>query len=155
MFKYTTKWLEAVQRASRTHGMSGTRVYRIWYNMRSRCNRPAHHNYRYYGGKGVKVCLEWEKFENFFKDMGLPPSDDHTLGRTDHQGNYELSNCKWVPWKIQREDQAKTRWIEYKGESHSLAEWGRKLGVNRTTLQGRLKRGLSFEDAVRYRKYQR
>ena len=137
--RHSKKWLEAVRRASTTHGMSKTRIYRIWYNMRSRCNRPTHHNYSFYGAKGIKICERWDSsFENFLEDMGLPPTDDHTLDRIDSLGNYCKENCQWIPFLENRRKQKASRWITYQGETLSLAEWSRRLGVNRTTLERRI-----------------
>lgn len=88
------------------HGMHNSAEYRIWSGMRSRCNnaRDADH-FEDYGGRGITVCARWEKFENFFADMGYRPSRKHSLDRIDNDGNYEPGNCQWATPSQQRRNQ--------------------------------------------------
>ena len=86
-----------------THGETAgknSRVYRIWANMRSRCDNPKFDAYPYYGGRGIKTCEAWKVFGNFLKDMGHPP-DGFSIDRIDSGGDYEPSNCKWSSKKEQ------------------------------------------------------
>jgi len=81
---------------TRTHGMSKTPTYKVWCDMRKRCNNPRSKSYPNYGGRGIKVCKHWDKFENFLADMGERPSDDHEIDRIDHNGNYRPGNVRWL-----------------------------------------------------------
>ena len=74
------------------HGCSGTRTYRIWKAMRTRCNNPNFHAYPRYGGRGITVCRSWDSFTNFLSDMGEAP-DGLSIEREDNSGNYEPGNC--------------------------------------------------------------
>lgn len=77
------------------HGMSHTREYRSWYQMKSRCYDKNHHAYKDYGGRGISVCDKWfASFVTFYKDMGKRP-EGMTLDRINNDGDYESSNCKW------------------------------------------------------------
>jgi hypothetical protein len=74
----------------------------MWY----RCTNPKHKHYKYYGGRGIKVCEEWMRFENFLADMGERP-EGLTLDRRDPNGDYEKDNCRWVEWTVQVENRRK------------------------------------------------
>lgn len=86
----------------RTHGMEATKVYGVWASMKARCNNPKHRAYKNYGGRGISVCGRWQKFENFYADMGEPTG---VLDRIDPDGNYTMANCRWVTWSVSNKNQ--------------------------------------------------
>lgn len=76
-------------------------LYTTWENMKQRCYNPNSVNYKYYGGRGVKVCDRWfNSYESFALDMGERP-DGCSIDRIDVNGNYEPDNCKWSTLKEQ------------------------------------------------------
>lgn len=90
-----------------TIGMAGTSIYNRWYLMLRRCNNPRDPRYHQYGGRGIKVCERWHRFENYYADMGNVPFKGAEIDRIDPDGNYEPGNCRWV----NRKDNMKnTRW---------------------------------------------
>jgi len=115
--------------ATKTHGMSGTRIYSIWYHMLRRCRDPKVPSYPWYGGKGIKVCKRWQSFEKFLKDMGEPPSKYHTLDRIDNNKNYSPSNCKWATRKEQGLNTKRVHWITYAGKTQCMEDWANELGI--------------------------
>lgn len=119
--------------ANRTHGMSSSPEYAVWHGMRQRCSDPNLPEYKHYGGRGIKVCPRWKKFENFLADMGLRPGPKYSLDRKETNGNYTPTNCRWATQKTQQRNRRSNLPVEYQGETRCLSEWAEKYGL--TTLQ--------------------
>ena len=79
------------------HGMSGTRIYRMWSDMVQRCENPCHKDYPQYGGRNITVFSEWHIFSAFFGwAVAHGYSDNLTLDRKNNDGNYEPDNIRFV-----------------------------------------------------------
>jgi len=79
------------------HGGSGTKLHRLWQGMKERCEYEKHISYRYYGGKGVFVCLQWKNFDEFRRwanERGY--KDGLSIDRIDARKGYEPDNCRIV-----------------------------------------------------------
>jgi hypothetical protein len=87
---------ERTAAANLTHGQTRTHAYNSWLAMRQRCENPRHPNFRTFGGRGIKVCKRWRRFENFLADMG-PGKKGLLCMRIDWDKNYSPSNCQWTP----------------------------------------------------------
>lgn len=83
------------------HGLIRSGAYTSWRKMKDRCQDKKDISYPNYGGRGVKVCEEWQTFDGFYKDMGKRP-EGKSLDRIDPNGNYEPNNCRWASHKEQR-----------------------------------------------------
>ncbi len=96
--------------ATITHGNTRNRkatpTYRSWQNMTKRVNNPKSIQFKDYGGRGIKICRAWSKFENFLSDMGERPTG-RSLDRINVNGNYEKKNCKWSTLKEQANNKRK------------------------------------------------
>jgi hypothetical protein len=120
----------------------------LWQHCGS-CYYPKAVNYDDYGGRGITVCDRWkDSFENFYADMGDPPSEDHSIERSDTNGHYEPGNCTWATRIAQQNNRRNTIVITYNGKTQGLSEWARELGIARTTLEMRRSRGWSDVEAL-------
>lgn len=82
----------------RTHGASNTLLYGLWGKMRQRCDNPANKSYSRYGGKGIRVCQEWDEDYAAFRDWAYANGyiEGLTLDRVDPDQGYGPSNCRWL-----------------------------------------------------------
>ena len=123
------------------HGKTGTKVYRIWKNMKVRCYSKNNHHYNNYGNRGIKICDKWRNsFPEFFKDMGEPPTKVHSIERIDNNGDYTPENCKWATPYEQSRNSRQNNCITFKGETLCLTDWAKKIKMNRATLLSRINR---------------
>lgn len=130
-----------------TAGYSRTKEWRAWNAMIRRCKYNSMDRFDRYGGRGITVCDRWLDFGNFLHDVGRAPSKDHSLGRIDNDRCYEPGNVRWETNFEQHRNTSRNRYIEYNGERMIVSDWAKKLGLKRTTLEERLKRGWSVEKA--------
>ena len=135
------------ERAS-THGMYRTRVYGIWQGMIQRCLNPAHDQYHNYGGRGITVSQEWRSFENFYRDMGHPPSDDHSLERRNGEIGYQADNCVWATCLEQQNNRRNNVLLTFNGKTQTISQWARELGLSKNTIQTRVAKGWTTERAL-------
>lgn len=84
-----------------SHGMRYSPLYRLWASMRARCTYPSLENYKYYGGRGIRVCPEWHSFP-VFQEWALCAGYEEgaEIDRLDNDGNYEAGNCRFVTHQI-------------------------------------------------------
>jgi hypothetical protein len=127
--------------ATRHHGH--TRTYQSWMSMKERCDDQRHKSYGSYGGRGIRYCEAWADFRGFLAYMGERPSGK-TLGRIDHAGDYRPGNCRWETYKQQARNRSSSRWIEFRGETLTLTEWGERIGITEDALGHRLGAGWSI-----------
>ena len=131
-----------------THGMSHSKLHNIWCGMNNRCN-PENKNTEGYGGRGIRVCAEWSKFEAF-RDWAISNGyqEGLTIERKNVNGNYCPDNCTWIPLEKQARNRRTTRWVTYQGREMSLAEAAEIAAIPYKVVHNRIKHGWSLDEAL-------
>ena len=132
------------------HGMSYSRLYKVWKDMKGRCYRPTSCRYHTHGERGIKVCPEWMSFEIFAKwALSNGYQENLTIDRINNDGNYEPTNCRWATPKEQANNRRTNHLISHNGETHTIKEWSEITGINYYTLLERINRlGWSVEKTL-------
>lgn len=121
----------------------GTQSHQAWFNMKARCRRS-----KGYFDRGIGYDPKWDNFDNFYIDMGNPPSEKHSLGRIDNNAGYCKSNCRWETVKQQSLNTRQNHWIVHNGVRKTVSEWSHDLGGRKNLVSSRLKLGWSESEAV-------
>jgi hypothetical protein len=129
---------ERVKDLNRSHGQSKTKIYRQWLSMRQRCYLPSFTGFEHYGGRGIKVCAQWESFETWLADMGPQPTPRHTIERNDVNGNYEPGNCRWATMKEQQNNRTNNFRITARGQTLTAFQWADISGIKPQTIKARI-----------------
>lgn len=115
----------------RTHCESGTALYAIWMSMRQRCRNAKNKDYKYYGGKGVSICGDWNTYLGF---KGWASSSGYRKGleidRRDNDGDYSPDNCRFI-----------THTENIRNSSHTKLNWDKVCDIRMI----RLHKGWSYE----------
>lgn len=136
------------------HGLSKHPLYKLWLNVKDRCNNPKNPYFHNYGGRGIRMCQEWQdSFPAFMAGIGPRPSLLHTLDRKENDGHYEPGNVTWATKREQANNQRKNRRVTLDGRTQTIAEWARELGLAPSTVHNRLARGRPVELALTPIKY--
>lgn len=135
---------------SRKHGMSNTRLYRIYRKMKERCYKKKSLKYYRYGARGITICDEWlndfESFKNWALENGY--QDTLSIDRINNDGNYEPANCRWATNKEQSNNTCRNRYLEYQGVIKTLTQWCELYNLNYNTVRGWLRKNKTLEDII-------
>lgn len=131
------------------HGFGHTHLYAVWNSMRKRCGNPKSAKYNIYGGRGIKVCDEWNNNFLVFREWALSNGykEGLSIDRIDNNGNYEPNNCRWTTLTEQARNRRNTKYITYKGQTKSLAEWCEILKLPPSTIGWRIRKWKDIERA--------
>jgi hypothetical protein len=133
-----------------THGLTHTRLYRIYHGMITRCENKNRDDYKRYGARGISVCREWKDDYLSFKEWAINNGyrDDLTIERKNVEVGYSPENCCWVDRKGQSRNKENTIYLTYKEIKKPLVEWAEELGISYWTLINRRKRGWSDTEII-------
>jgi hypothetical protein len=123
------------------------RLYWVWADMLGRCRNPRHKAFHNYGGRGVRVCPRWERFECFLADMS-PRPQGALLDRTNNNGDYEPSNCRWATRKEQNSNRRNCVYVDEGGSLLTVRELCRRRGLPYRPIMKRRARGWPLEQAL-------
>ncbi len=118
--------------------------YCCWASIKTRCNNSNFRGFKYWGGKGIKVCPEWNNdYQQFLKDMGRRPKGNYSIDRIDNNKGYCKGNCRW----ILRKEQSRNRSTSVILNGETATEASKRLGGCRHLIQRRMKNGWLIEKA--------
>lgn len=123
-----------------SHGESGSRLHRIWGNMRARCNRPRSTGYARYGGRGITVCDEWDRSYEAFRDWARASgyTDDLSIERVDVDGGYCPENCTWADHTTQSRNR---RFVRKRADGTPWSTVAKGNGIARAVFANRISAG--------------
>jgi hypothetical protein len=123
--------------------------YRAWSGMKDRCCNPRSQDFRYYGGRGIKVCRAWMRsFQQFLADLGRKPSPELVLGRRNINRGYSPSNCHWTTLQRQVANRRMCKHYLVNGARLTVPEAERALGFPKGRMESRLAAGRSLREAT-------
>lgn len=133
-----------------THGLSNTRIYQIWENMRKRCNNPNDPRFHRYGGRGIKVCDEWNRDFKVFYDWAMSNGyeDNLTIDRINNDDMYCPDNCRWTDITSQCKNRATNIWVDIDGEKKIVSDWAKIYGIDRDLVYRRISAGWDPKKAI-------
>ena len=124
------------------------RLLGIWNSMKTRCYSSNSINYKYYGGKGIKICNNWLIFDNFYIwSMNNGYKDKLSIDRIDSNGDYCPENCRWVT-RSENSKMSTSKLITFEGLTMNLTDWEKHFGFKRDFIAYRLRSGWAFEKAI-------
>ena len=126
------------------HGLSQSRIYAEYRAMIDRCYNKNIKCYSDYGARHIIVCDNWLNKENGFINfynwsIANGYNDNLTIDRINNNGNYEPSNCRWIPKEHQGANKRNNIKIKFNTEEYTLSQIAKILGVEYYFLHYRLK----------------
>lgn len=121
---------EITANAKTKHNETGTRLFVAWVHMKQRCNNPKDHAFKYYGGRGIKVCDEWQHDFVAFRDWAMSNgyAENLTIDRIDVNGDYCPENCRWITIQDQQKNKRDNTKVLYNGHCKTVGEWAKEFG---------------------------
>ena len=132
------------------HGKRYTRLYKIWLNIKQRCNNLNNPRYKDYGGRGITICDEWLNdfmaFYNWSVKNGY--RDNLTIDRIDNNKGYSPLNCRWATINEQANNTRSNVYLTYDGKTQTMKEWVNELNVPYGTIKQRHRKGWTDKECL-------
>lgn len=139
--------MKKTKNSTRYHGQTNTKVYHVWEAMLQRCLNKKNPGYKNYGARGITVCARWLSFQEFFKDMGIPP-EGSWLERTNNNANYSKINCRWASPLEQLRNTRHNKIYSIDGRKVYQRDRNKELGGSSNLIANRICKGWSEEKAI-------
>lgn len=131
-----------------SHGLSKTKIYKVWAAMIDRCINLNNRGYPNYGGRGISFDPKWKHFEMFYKDMGSEWKKGKTLDRINNDKSYNKKNCRWITHKEQQGNKRQTIFVNFHGKLYCAKHLFDQYGIKKNTGYYRLKSGWPIEKVL-------
>lgn len=136
----------------KTHGETGSNLHFIWLGMKDRCNNSKNKSFSRYGGRGIRVCNEWqssyELFSSWARSKGYKVG--LSLDRIDNNKGYSPNNCRWADSFQQANNKRNNKWLTFRGKTQTESQWARELGIDQRRLNYHLRKGRSLQETIDY-----
>ena len=132
------------------HGLSNTRLHKIWSGIKQRCYAKYSKDYKNYGQRNIIMCDEWKndfkKFYDWAIDNGY--KDNLTIDRIDNDGNYEPNNCRWATLEEQANNMRNNHLLTFNNKTQTMSQWAKEYNMSKYLLQHRIASNWSVERAL-------
>jgi len=131
----------------KTTRRSDSILYKRWYQFAIGTSNPNSYAWHAYGAKGIKMKKSWipfksgfDLFEQYVIDhLGPPPTTEHVINRIDTTKDIKPGNLQWATRQQQSNHRTTNMMIRIGGETRSLADWSRTVGIPAPTIWSRIK----------------
>lgn len=140
---------ELINKKLHKHGFRYHPIYDRWLGMKQRCYDKKTKKYKWYGGRGIKVCKRWHKFKNFYNDNVQLFKPELELDRYPNpDGDYKPSNIRWATRIQNMRNLSNSNIITYYGITLHVNDWAQLIGVKPSLISSRLSRGWDIENTL-------
>jgi hypothetical protein len=133
-----------------THGEYKSDLYGVFWAIKERCLNLKCSAYKWYGGRGIKICAEWNSDYEVFKEWAH--SNGYKKGlqidRIDNDGDYCPENCRWVTSKDNNRNTRYNKYITYEGKTQCFSAWAEELNMRNAVVRDRFYRGLPLDKVL-------